>query len=140
MKASITRFQGETNTGPYRALALTITDMEVVDDRTLVLTLDEGWAGFPFVLANSGGMIVNTAVADAAGEGFGTNPVGAGVGPFEVTRFAANEEIVLEPKDDYWDGPVCLDQLRFVVVPGDGPTYDAFRNDDIQPRSCATRW
>ena len=132
VEASITRFQSDANTGPYRALALTITGMEVVDERTLVLTLDEGWAGFPFVLANSGGMIVNTAVADAAGEGFGTNPVGAGVGPYEITRFAANEEIVLTAKDDYWDGPVCIEELRFVAIPGDAITYDSFQSGELQ--------
>lgn len=132
VEASITRFQSEANTGPYRALALTITGMEVVDERTLVLTLDEGWAGFPFVLANSGGMIVNTAVADAAGEGFGVNPVGAGVGPYEITRFAANEEIVLTAKDDYWDGPVCIEELRFVAIPGDAITYDSFQSGELQ--------
>jgi peptide/nickel transport system substrate-binding protein len=132
VQASITRFQGEANTGPYRALSLTISGMEVVDESTLVFTLGEGWAGFPFLLANSGGMIVNTAVADAAGASFGTVASGAGVGPFEIARFAPGEEIVLEPRTDYWGGPVCLEQLRFVVGPSDAGTYEAFRAGDLQ--------
>jgi peptide/nickel transport system substrate-binding protein len=135
VQASIARFQGEANTGPYRALSLTISATEVVDESTLVLTLTEGWAGFPFLLANSGGMIVNTAVADATGESFGTVPSGAGVGPFEIARFAPGEEIVLEPRADYWGGPVCLQQLRFIVGPSDAGTYEAFGVGDLQAAS-----
>lgn len=132
VKASLLRSQSEANRGTYRNLALQIAEMEVVDERTLVMTLKQPWAGFPFMLANTPGMIVNTAVAKAAGEGFATDPAGAGVGPYEVKRFARGEELVLSAKDDYWGGPVCIKTLRFIPLPQDSGKYDAFRAGEIE--------
>jgi peptide/nickel transport system substrate-binding protein len=67
-------------------------------------------------------------VAERGGkEGFGTNPLGAGVGPFEFDHWAPGEEMVFKARTDYWGGPVCLDELRFTpMVDGDG-AYDAFK-------------
>lgn len=110
-----------------------ITEMEIVDDLTMVFKLAESWGGFPYVLAEDAGNIVNPAVVDAMGaEEFNLYPHGAGVGPFEIERFAVGEEIVLRAKDDYWGGPVCIDTLRFVFVPGSRATYDAFRAGELE--------
>lgn len=113
VKASIERFVA-TATGTYKTLAAQITSMDVVNDLELTISLGEPWAGFPFTLANTPGMIVNTAVADAAGDAFGAAPTGAGVGPFEFASMAPGEEIVLTAKADHWAGPVCVERLRFV--------------------------
>lgn len=129
--ASMERYQSEDNKGPYRNLALTIDEMQAVDDATVVFQLSKPWASFPFLLANGGGMIVNTAVADEMGEGFGVDPTGAGVGPFEPSRYASGEEIVLTAKDDYWAGDLCIDELTFQSMPEDSTRWDAFRNEEI---------
>lgn len=129
--ASLERYQGEENTGPYRNLALFVEEMEEVDDLTVRFTLNRAWASFPFLLANGPGMIVNTALADEAGDAFGTDPTGAGVGPFEVDRFVTGEEIVLQAKDDYWAGELCIDELVFQAMPEDGTRWDAFRNSEV---------
>ena len=125
VKASIERFVA-MSTGPYKAVAAQITSMEVTGTNTVVFTLNGPWAGFPFTLANTPGMIVNTKVADAAGDTFGANPTGAGVGAFEFVSIAANENIVLAGKDEWWGGPVCLDTLTFVPIPADPARYETF--------------
>ena len=130
VKASIERFT-ELSTGPAANLTGKITEIEVVDERTVIFHLDQPWAGFPHALAIQGGMIVNTALADAAGEGFGADPAGAGVGAYELESFAPGEEIVLSARDDYWDGPVCLETLRFVPQPVDATRFEAFQADDL---------
>lgn len=130
VKASIERF-GETNTGPYRNLVEQIAGMTVVDESTVEFELVDPWAGFPFVLANTPGMIVDPAAVEAAGESFGTEPTEAGVGPYTVARFAPGEELVLEAKTDYWDGPVCIEELRFVPLPADSGRYDAFQSGEF---------
>jgi peptide/nickel transport system substrate-binding protein len=112
-------------------MAQEVASMEVVDDLTVVFDMVEPWGGFPYLLASEGGMVTNPAVVSALGEGFPNDPVGAGVGPFEVERFAPGEEIVLTGKDDYWGGPVCLDTLRFVSVPGGDATYEAFQTGEL---------
>jgi len=95
--------------------------------------LTEPWATFPFLLAEEAGMIVDPAVvAQRPAPAYGLNPQGGGVGPFELVRFAPGEEIVYKARDDYWGGPVCIDTLRFVSVPGAEATYDAFRADELQ--------
>lgn len=129
--ASIERYQGEGNKTPYRNLALYIDSMKKVDDSTVTFTLSQPWASFPFLLANGGGMIVNTKVADAAGEKFGTNPTGGGVGPYEFAAFASGEKISLKAKDDYWAGDLCIDELVFQSLPEDNTRRDAFRNKEL---------
>jgi peptide/nickel transport system substrate-binding protein len=112
-------------------MAQQIASMQVVDDTTIVFTLTAPWVNFPYLLAHAGGMVVNPNVVAARGDGFATNPTGAGVGPYELDHFAPNEEIVLKAKDDYWGGPVCIQTLRFVTIPGSQATYDAFKTGEI---------
>jgi len=129
--ASIGRLDGASVAAAN--FAALISDMEVVDDRTLVFHLDGPWGDFPYFLAMGGGMIVNTAVVDEVGvEQFNLDPpVGAGVGPFELVRYAPDEEIVMEAKDDYWGGPVCIDTLRFIAPGDDDARYEALQLGEI---------
>jgi peptide/nickel transport system substrate-binding protein len=112
-------------------MAQQIASMQVADDLTIVFTLTAPWINFPYLLAHAGGMVVNPNVVAARGKDFATNPAGAGVGPYEFDHFAPNEEIVLKAKDDYWGGPVCIQTLRFVTIPGSQATYDAFKTGEI---------
>ena len=112
-------------------MAQEVTSMDVVDDRTIVFHLRQPWGTFPYFLATEGGMIVNPAVVQERGEGFANDPTGGGVGAYEVERFAPGEEIVLRAKEEYWNGPVCIDTLRFVWVPGGEATYEAFQAGEL---------
>src|SRR5699024_3228882 len=131
VKASIEMVQADTNSQPTRDLALRITDMDVVDDLTLEITLDDSWPGFPYLLASTGGMIVNVDLLEERGESFATNPEGAGAGPYEFERFAPGEEIVLRAKTDYWGDVACTETLEFVNVPGGQATLDSFENGEL---------
>jgi peptide/nickel transport system substrate-binding protein len=128
---NVARHQDPKNNSRALALTQTITGMDVVDDLTLVFHLGELWAQFPYLLANEPGMVINPAKAQALGADFAKMPTGGGVGPYEVTRFAPGEEIVLQAKTDYWDGPVCIGQVRFIRVPGGQATYDAFKKGEV---------
>lgn len=110
----------------------TITDKTVVDETTLEITLETSWPEFPFVFADEPGMIVNLNAIGENREEFGANPPpAAGLGPYVVERNAPGEELVLKARDDYWGGPVCVETLRFVWIPGSQPTYDAFQAGDL---------
>lgn len=105
-----------------------ITEKKVVDERTLELTLDSAWAELPHVFADVPGMIVNVgAVGDDPAAFAAEPPEAAGVGPYVVERNVPGEELVLTAREDYWDGPVCVETLRFVYVPGGSATYEAFQ-------------
>jgi peptide/nickel transport system substrate-binding protein len=129
---TLERHQAEGTRSILQELALQIREMEVVDDLQMVFHLTEPWANFPWLLTSGGGMVVNPRLVRERGdEGFNTNPTGGGAGPFELVRYAPGEEIVMEPKDDYWDGPVCLEEVRFVVIAGAQGTYEAFQNSEL---------
>jgi peptide/nickel transport system substrate-binding protein len=131
VKASIERFQNAP-TSRWHGLSLNVADMELVDDLTMVFHLTAPWAAFPYLMAHEVGMIVNPAVVEQLGDDeLNRNPVGAGVGAFEPVRLSPGEEIVMAGKADYWGGPVCIDQLRFVVIPGGEATYDALRTGEL---------
>jgi peptide/nickel transport system substrate-binding protein len=134
VKASIERHIAEDSTSRIRGLiAGNVASMEVVDATTLTFTLTEPWPRFPYLLSRPAGMITNEAVvAEVGPEAFQLDPAGGGAGPYTVTRFAPNEELVLEARDDYWGGPVCIETLRFIWVPGGQGTWEAFQAGEIQ--------
>ncbi|WP_116996695.1 ABC transporter substrate-binding protein [Desertimonas flava] len=131
VKASIERHLAEDSTSTFKSLVTIISEMTVVDDLTVEFTLSETWPKFPYALTLGPGMITNPRVVQEHGENFVSNPVGAGVGPFDLERFAPNEEVVLTPRDDYWGGVVCPSSLRFIAVSGGQATYDAMVNGEL---------
>ena len=109
-----------------------VESKEVIDEVTLEVTLKQPWAEFPFVFADEPGMIVNLNAIGDDPEAFGAQPPdAAGVGPYVVERNVPGEELVLKARQDYWDGPVCIERLRFVFVPGAQASYDAFRSGEL---------
>jgi peptide/nickel transport system substrate-binding protein len=133
VKASIERHSSDENLTPSRNDVSSIAEMTVVDPQTLRFTLTEPWATFPYLLSDKPGMITNPAAVESAGEEFSTAPPPeAGVGAYELVRYAPGEEIVMRAKPDYWDGPVCIEELRFVTLEGAQATYDAFQTDEVQ--------
>jgi peptide/nickel transport system substrate-binding protein len=109
-----------------------IEEKEVVDDVTLHMTLNTPFAEFPQVFADEPGMIVNTnAIGDDIDAFRVQPPDAAGLGPYVVERNVPGEETVLTARQDYWGGPVCIETIRFVWIPGAPGTYDAFKNGDI---------
>ncbi|MEZ5247178.1 MAG: ABC transporter substrate-binding protein [Acidimicrobiales bacterium] len=134
VKASIERHTAEDSTSRLRGLvAGNVVAIEIVDDLTLSFELAESWPKFPYLLSRPPGMITNEAVvADVGAEAFQLDPAGGGAGPYTVARFVPNEELVLEARADYWGGPVCIETLRFIWVPGGQGTWEAFQSGEIQ--------
>ena len=129
---SLQRFVTEDALNGSSAFIAWIEEFEIVDDLTMVLHLDRPWGTFPYALADEPGMVVNPTVVEAMGqEDFNLNPVDGGVGPYNIERYAPGEEIVVTAKDDYWGGPVCVETIRFIRIPGAPATYEAYQNDEI---------
>ena len=132
VKASVDRFRDPANRSSYAAFVATIKDIVVKSDLEVVFVLTEPWPGFQYLLADGPGMIADTSVATAKGyANFGTDPTGAGAGPFEFDHWAPGEEMVFKAKTDYWGGEVCLDQLRFVPMSDPKTMEGAFNNGEV---------
>ncbi len=127
------RFLREGGRNQGRAYVAWIEEYEIIDDLNMVFHLDRPWGTFPYALSDETGMVVNPTVVEAIGdEEFNLNPVDAGLGPYNIARYAPGEEIVVTAKDDYWGGPVCVETIRFIRIPGSPGTYEAYQNDEIQ--------
>lgn len=124
--ASFERFRDPDIRNPARSTVAAVDTVTVIDSRTVRFDLVRPWWDFPSLLADEPGMIVDTAVIDALGERYGSQPVGGGVGPYRFETWTPGRELVLRARDDYWAGPVCVETLRFVFVPGPGATAAAF--------------
>ena len=130
---SMERFLREGGRNQGRAYVAWIEEYEIIDDLNMVFHLDRPWGTFPYALSDETGMMVNPTVVEAIGdEEFNLNPVDAGLGPYNIARYAPGEEIVVTAKDDYWGGPVCVETIRFIRIPGAPGTYEAYQNDELQ--------
>ena len=114
VKFNLDRQQKE-NTVLRGSLAF-IKETQVVDPLTVKFVLTESWGAFPFLLANTPGMLVSPTAAQKLGKDLPINPVGAGAGPFIFESFKSKEAIVLKRNPNYWGGQVYLDELRFIVT------------------------
>jgi peptide/nickel transport system substrate-binding protein len=93
-----------------------------VDDLTFEIHLSEPWRFFPAFMAGlQFGMIASPTWLDAAAEDPTLNQEPVGTGPFRFESRVQDLETRLVRNDDYWNGPVYLDAIEFVIVP-DGET------------------
>lgn len=109
VKGSIERYV-RLNGGNAAMWEQSVAEIQTPDDNTVVFQLNDPWAGFGFLLAGTGGMIV----APDTGDGEDFTPVGAG--PFTLASYAPNESMVLAANPDYWGGPPYLDAVRIVYL------------------------
>ena len=91
--------------------------VEVVDPYRVRIVTTEPDPVLEFRLTHTTASIVSQEGFEAAAdlESWGRAPVGTG--PYRVTEFHADDEIVLEAFDDYWGGQPPAAEIRWVVVP-----------------------
>ena len=110
--------------------ALQVDEIVVVDPQTVEFTLTEAWAGFPILLAGTGGEVIPQGVFESSTpEEWARNPIGAGA--FVVDSYIPDQRAVLTPNPDYYGGPVCP-TLEFIRIPGSQGTYEAFQIGEVQ--------
>lgn len=91
---------------------------ETVDDYTFTITMSEPYAGFLACLSTPGCSIYNREATEAAGDQFGLDPsVTVGTGPFRLTDWTINDQLVLTRYEDYWKGPSELPGVVIRIVP-----------------------
>jgi peptide/nickel transport system substrate-binding protein len=78
-----------------------LESVQVVDDHTVKLILESPFAPLLSILADRAGMMVSPKAVKANPTGFGSNPVCSG--PFKFKERVAQDHIVLERYDGYWD-------------------------------------
>ena len=96
----------------------TLEGVEVVDDYTIKVTLKEPFAGFLASISSPGVSIYDSEATEAAGDQFGMDPaVTVGTGPFEISSWSFNNQLVLTRNEDYWKGASGLPGVVIKIIP-----------------------
>jgi peptide/nickel transport system substrate-binding protein len=93
-----------------------VATVDIVDAMTVRIHLHAPFAPLLAALSDRAGMIVSPKAAQAAGDKFGAKPVCAG--PFRFAERVAQDRIVLERFDAYWNAAaVNFQKVTFTPVP-----------------------
>ncbi len=93
-----------------------VTTVDVLDPLTVRLNLSAPFAPLLAALADRAGMMVSPKAAEAEGAKFGSHPVCAG--PFKFVERVAQDRIVLERYDGYWNKPaIHFDKIVYTPIP-----------------------
>lgn len=108
-----------------------VSAVDVVDPKTLKLTLSAPFAPLTAQLADRAGMIMSPAQLEKLGDKFATEPVCAG--PFEFVSRTPGSEIVLKKATDYYDADqVNLDNLTFRIITDGNVRQANVKSGDVQ--------
>lgn len=118
VKYTFDRLLGEQGqAGPQYSNYNSIDSVEINDEYTVTFHLNIIDPVLLTKLASYGAVIVPPQYIEENGEEhFDNNPVGTG--PFKMTAYKRDQEIVLEKNENYWkDGLPKLDKVTFKVIP-----------------------
>ena len=103
--------QGSNRRGELAPLA----SVDVVDPMTVKLNLSAPFSPLLAALADRAGMMVSPKAAQATGANFGSKPVCSG--PFKFVERVAQDRIVLERYDGYWNkANIHFDKITYTPI------------------------
>jgi peptide/nickel transport system substrate-binding protein len=104
--------KGSNRSGELKPVA----SVDVVDPGTVRLNLDAPFSPLLAALADRAGMMVSPKAAQASGENFSNQPVCSG--PFKFVERVAQDRIVLERFDGYWNkANIHFDKVTYTPIP-----------------------
>lgn len=129
VKYSIERIQDPETAAPRAGSYSGIEAIDVLDDLTVEMTLEEPNAAILTLLSTAASSIVDRDVVEDTGLN-GAYPGGSG--PFQLDTWVAGQEITLNAHDDYWEEDVpYLDGIDFSFNPDDNARAAAVRSGTV---------
>jgi len=93
-----------------------VSTVDVVDPLTVRLNLSAPFSPLLAALSDRAGMMMSPKAAAAAGDKFGSKPVCSG--PFRFVERVAQDRIVLERFDGYWNKPaIHFEKISYTPIP-----------------------
>jgi peptide/nickel transport system substrate-binding protein len=135
---NLDRYRHDPNSAQRQNLAV-ISSVQTVDANTVQITLTQPFAPFLRILAGRAGYILSPTAVQSLGGRLQRDLTGAGSGPFELTSWQPNSQIVLSRNPAYWRKSSVgqlpyLDQLVLKIVPaGDVMVKDGAADVVIGP-------
>lgn len=133
-EAVVWNFEKQLKTEPLAigsGLVPPYSEIEIVDEYTVDITLQEPNGVFVNILAAPLLMMVDPSRYEELGEDYNTNP--SGTGPFKFVSWTPDQRVVLEANTEYWDpdnGPGVA-ELVFEVIPEATARIIALRNGEV---------
>lgn len=125
VKFSLDRARGENSTNAQKGLFANISNVEVVDDVTVAISLENPDGNLLFNLAWGDAIILDTESANSAA----TSPVGTG--PFKFSNWVQGDRIEIERNDDYWGDAVALEKATFKFISEPTAAFAALMAGDV---------
>ncbi len=104
-----------------------VSGIQVIDGRTLRITIDAPKAYFLAKLTYPTAYVLNSENVENGGRSWTDNPVGTGA--FTLAEYRIGQRIRLARNDNYWDRPAFLDEV-FYNLSG-GVSMAMYENDEI---------
>lgn len=129
------------DTSPTRYTVNSISSVDVVDENTVVLRLDEPYVLLLSSLAAPYASILNETFVEDVGDRYGTSvDTTDGSGPFRLTEWVRQDRMVLERFDDYvWgpaafenQGPAHLERVVWRLIPEDSTRIAELEAGNVQ--------
>jgi peptide/nickel transport system substrate-binding protein len=93
-----------------------VTSVDVIDAMTVRLNLSAPFSPLLAALSDRAGMMVSPKAAQAAGDKFGSKPVCSG--PYKFAERVAQDRIVLERYDGYWNAvAIAFAKISYTPIP-----------------------
>lgn len=125
VKFSLDRARGEDSTNAQKGLFANIADVEIIDDATVAVNLENADGNLLFNLAWGDAIILDEASADTAA----TSPVGTG--PFKFSNWVQGDRIEIERNPDYWGEAVALEKATFKFISDPTAAFAALMAGDV---------
>jgi peptide/nickel transport system substrate-binding protein len=130
VKFTIDRLRDPETGSPRAGLYSVVDEVNVVDDYTIEIVLNERFAPLLSALADITAGIVSQDAVEAAGSNFYAEPVGTGA--FKMEDWVEGQAVELVRHDDYWDADKpYLDGITFTFNSDDNARAAAIRTADI---------
>lgn len=109
---------------------------QVVDDRTLEVTLTEPAPYFPTVASLWVFFPAKQELIEEGGPDWWQDPTKQiGNGPFQVTQMEEGQLVTFEANENYWGGRPKLDTIEYVYIADSSTALEAYRAGDIDTYS-----
>lgn len=109
--------------------ATSLAGVEVLDERTLRITLDSPRGYFLSQLSYALTFLVPPGQIEAAGEAWVGQAFGSG--PFRVKQYDPGERLLLEGNPHYWAGPPGVAELELRLYPSTDAAFTAYKAGEV---------
>lgn len=106
-----------------------IVDVNAIDDYTVEFILDS--PSSLFIHNVNEVLIVSEKAVTELGDLYGSVVDNAGTGPYHMTKYDMNTEILLEAFPEYWRGEASIKNIRFVPMTDASTQLIAFENGEF---------